>query len=192
MLRYINTDIVFQEFPDEVTLAINISGCPCRCPAAIVSFCGQIGEMNWRLKHCLHWFMVRRRLLLVWVLWVAMVSQRLLTCLRNMSKRVTTDWRLVGILGAQQSLRSSINSISTISKWDPTSAILMDSIPHAPINECTAAAQMETLRISLPAFGNISQAITYKKSHLWLIRFNLTFLDILLKNYYLCTRLESS
>ena len=31
MLRYINTDIVFQEFPDEVTLAINISGCPCRC-----------------------------------------------------------------------------------------------------------------------------------------------------------------
>ena len=46
MLRYINTDIVFQEFPDEVTLAINISGCPCRCPAAIVSFCGQIGEMN--------------------------------------------------------------------------------------------------------------------------------------------------
>ena len=32
MLHYINTDIVFQEFPDEVTLAINISGCPCHCP----------------------------------------------------------------------------------------------------------------------------------------------------------------
>ena len=32
MLRYTNTDIVFQEIPDEVTLAINISGCPCRCP----------------------------------------------------------------------------------------------------------------------------------------------------------------
>ena len=31
MLRYINTDIVFQEFPDEVMLAINISGYPCRC-----------------------------------------------------------------------------------------------------------------------------------------------------------------
>ena len=61
----------------------------------------------------------------------------------------------VGILGAQQSLRSSINSISTISKWEPTSAILVDSIPHAPINECIAAAQMEALRISLPAFGNI-------------------------------------
>ncbi|MCR5077484.1 MAG: anaerobic ribonucleoside-triphosphate reductase activating protein [Prevotella sp.] len=32
MLHYLNTDIVFQEFPDEVTLAINISGCPCHCP----------------------------------------------------------------------------------------------------------------------------------------------------------------
>ena len=32
MLRYVNTDIVFQELPDEVTLAVNLSGCPCRCP----------------------------------------------------------------------------------------------------------------------------------------------------------------
>lgn len=32
MLRYVNCDIVFQEVPDETTLAINISGCPCRCP----------------------------------------------------------------------------------------------------------------------------------------------------------------
>lgn len=32
MLRYANHDIVFQEFPDEVTLAVNLSGCPCRCP----------------------------------------------------------------------------------------------------------------------------------------------------------------
>lgn len=32
MLKYANTDIVFQEIPDEVTLAINISGCPCHCP----------------------------------------------------------------------------------------------------------------------------------------------------------------
>ena len=32
MLKYVNTDIVFQEIPDEVTLAINISNCPCRCP----------------------------------------------------------------------------------------------------------------------------------------------------------------
>lgn len=32
MLRFANYDIVFQEFPDEVTLAINLSGCPFRCP----------------------------------------------------------------------------------------------------------------------------------------------------------------
>jgi anaerobic ribonucleoside-triphosphate reductase activating protein len=31
MLKYINYDIVFQEVPDEVTLAINITGCPNRC-----------------------------------------------------------------------------------------------------------------------------------------------------------------
>ncbi len=28
MLKYVNYDIVFQEFPDEVTLAINLSSCP--------------------------------------------------------------------------------------------------------------------------------------------------------------------
>lgn len=32
MLRYVDTDIVFQEIPDEITLAINLAGCPCRCP----------------------------------------------------------------------------------------------------------------------------------------------------------------
>jgi len=32
MLKYVNTGIVFQEIPDEVTLAINLSNCPCRCP----------------------------------------------------------------------------------------------------------------------------------------------------------------
>lgn len=32
MLKYVNTGIVFQEIPDEVTLSVNISGCPCRCP----------------------------------------------------------------------------------------------------------------------------------------------------------------
>lgn len=31
MLRYSDYDIVFQEIPDEVTLAINISNCPNRC-----------------------------------------------------------------------------------------------------------------------------------------------------------------
>ena len=32
MLKYVNNGIVFQEIPDETTLAINISNCPCRCP----------------------------------------------------------------------------------------------------------------------------------------------------------------
>lgn len=31
MIKYIDYDIVFQEIPDEVTLAINISCCPHRC-----------------------------------------------------------------------------------------------------------------------------------------------------------------
>jgi anaerobic ribonucleoside-triphosphate reductase activating protein len=33
MLRYHNYDIVFQEVPGEVTLAINLSNCPNRCKA---------------------------------------------------------------------------------------------------------------------------------------------------------------
>lgn len=32
MLKYVNTGVVFQEIPDEITLAINLSNCPCRCP----------------------------------------------------------------------------------------------------------------------------------------------------------------
>ena len=31
MLKYYNTMVVFEEIPDEVTLAINITNCPCRC-----------------------------------------------------------------------------------------------------------------------------------------------------------------
>lgn len=31
-MKYVNESVVFQEIPDEVTLAINISNCPCRCP----------------------------------------------------------------------------------------------------------------------------------------------------------------
>lgn len=31
MLKYVGYDIVFQEVPDEVTLAINLSNCPHRC-----------------------------------------------------------------------------------------------------------------------------------------------------------------
>ena len=32
MLKVYNYDIVFQEIPDEVTLAVNLAGCPCHCP----------------------------------------------------------------------------------------------------------------------------------------------------------------
>ena len=32
MLKYYNYDIVFQEIPDEVTLAVNLTGCPIHCP----------------------------------------------------------------------------------------------------------------------------------------------------------------
>ena len=32
MLKYVNTGVVFQEIPDEVTLSVNISNCPCHCP----------------------------------------------------------------------------------------------------------------------------------------------------------------
>jgi len=31
MLKYVDTKVVFQEIPDEITLAINISNCPCNC-----------------------------------------------------------------------------------------------------------------------------------------------------------------
>ena len=41
MLTYVNTGVVFQEIPDEVTLAINISNCPCRCPGCHSSYLWQ-------------------------------------------------------------------------------------------------------------------------------------------------------
>lgn len=31
MLKYVNTLVTFSEFPDEISLCINISGCPCHC-----------------------------------------------------------------------------------------------------------------------------------------------------------------
>lgn len=31
MLKYVDTKVVFAEIPDEITLAISISGCPCHC-----------------------------------------------------------------------------------------------------------------------------------------------------------------
>ena len=33
MLKYVNTAITFSEVPDEITLCIEISGCPIHCPA---------------------------------------------------------------------------------------------------------------------------------------------------------------
>lgn len=38
MLKYFNFDVVFQEIPNETTLAINISNCPCRCPGCHSKF----------------------------------------------------------------------------------------------------------------------------------------------------------
>lgn len=45
MLKYVNTGIVFQEIPDEVTLSINLSRCPCHCPGCHSQYLWQdIGE----------------------------------------------------------------------------------------------------------------------------------------------------
>lgn len=38
MLKYVDTKVVFQEIPDEVTLAINISNCPCGCKSCHSSY----------------------------------------------------------------------------------------------------------------------------------------------------------
>lgn len=38
MLKYVDTKVVFQEIPDEITLAINISGCPCNCEGCHSSY----------------------------------------------------------------------------------------------------------------------------------------------------------
>lgn len=44
-MKYVNESVVFQEIPDEVTLAINISNCPCRCPGCHSKFLwGDNGE----------------------------------------------------------------------------------------------------------------------------------------------------
>ena len=38
MLKFVNYDVVFQEIPDEVTLAINISNCPNHCQGCHSSY----------------------------------------------------------------------------------------------------------------------------------------------------------
>ena len=45
MLKYVDTKIVFQEVPDEIALAINISNCPCNCDECHSSYlAGDIGN----------------------------------------------------------------------------------------------------------------------------------------------------
>lgn len=38
MIKYVDTKVVFQEIPDETTLAINISNCPCHCEGCHSSY----------------------------------------------------------------------------------------------------------------------------------------------------------
>lgn len=46
MLKYANTQLGFREFPDEVTLLINISGCPNKCKGCHSSYLlDDIGEI---------------------------------------------------------------------------------------------------------------------------------------------------
>lgn len=45
MLKYVDSKVVFAEVPDEITLAINISNCPCQCKGCHSSYLAQdIGE----------------------------------------------------------------------------------------------------------------------------------------------------
>lgn len=45
-MKYVETLVVFREVPDEVTLAINISNCPVRCPGCHSEYLAQdIGEV---------------------------------------------------------------------------------------------------------------------------------------------------
>ena len=46
MLKYVGYDIVFRELPDETTLAINLSNCPCYCKGCHSSYlAGDVGEI---------------------------------------------------------------------------------------------------------------------------------------------------
>lgn len=38
MLKYLNTEVTFAEIPDEITLCINITGCPNHCPGCHSQF----------------------------------------------------------------------------------------------------------------------------------------------------------
>lgn len=45
IMKYVDTAVVFQEIPDETTLAISISNCPCKCRGCHSQYLwGDIGE----------------------------------------------------------------------------------------------------------------------------------------------------
>lgn len=45
MLKYVDTMVTFSEFPDEISLCINISNCPCHCKSCHSSYlANDIGE----------------------------------------------------------------------------------------------------------------------------------------------------
>ncbi|MCQ2177319.1 MAG: 4Fe-4S cluster-binding domain-containing protein [Bacteroidales bacterium] len=45
-MKFVDTRVVFREVPDEIALAINISGCPVKCPGCHSSYLSQdIGEI---------------------------------------------------------------------------------------------------------------------------------------------------
>lgn len=45
MLKYVDTKVTFAEIPDEITLCINISNCPCHCKGCHSSYLAEdIGE----------------------------------------------------------------------------------------------------------------------------------------------------
>lgn len=45
MIKYVNTEVVFEEIPDEITLAVNISNCQNNCPGCHSAYLKQnIGE----------------------------------------------------------------------------------------------------------------------------------------------------
>ena len=50
MIKYYNTEVVFEEIPDEVTLAVNITNCQFRCPGCHSSYLREdIGhELNFK------------------------------------------------------------------------------------------------------------------------------------------------
>lgn len=41
MLKFVDYQVVFKEIPDEITLAINISNCPCHCEGCHSSYLAQ-------------------------------------------------------------------------------------------------------------------------------------------------------